>query len=102
MARRRSTKRPYGAPHPELDVERVRGGFGSRIERGPRGEDYHVAVSRQSEKSYVCPGCGQEVPPGVTHTVAWADGHIFGEDAAVAARRHWHTHCWERFGRQRG
>lgn len=53
-------------------------------------------------KTYRCPGCRQEIPPGTPHVVAWRAG-----DAARAAwapdeadadpeRRHWHTGCWRR------
>lgn len=100
-SKRRSTKRPYHQPHPELDVERVRGG-GSRTEIGPGGEEYHVAIPRPSDKTYICPSCSREIPPRTQHVVAWATDGLFGVEAAAAARRHWHTHCWETFGRRRG
>jgi hypothetical protein len=103
MARRKSTKRPYGGPHPELDTARLlAGGRGSRLEPGPGGEDYHVAVSRSSEKTYVCPACRQDVPPLTEHVVAWAADGLFGPEAAAEERRHWHTRCWETFGRTHG
>ena len=98
---RRSSKRPYGKPHEELDVERVRGG-GPRIERGPGGEDYYVATPRPNDKTYVCPGCQQEIPGDTVHVVAWAADGLFGPEAAQSARRHWHTHCWRTFGRVNG
>ena len=48
-------------------------------------------------KTYRCPGCDQEIPPGTPHVVAWpADGQPFGINHAVSARRHWHRPCWER------
>ena len=28
--------------------------------------------------------------------VAWAEDSLFGAEAALAARRHWHTACWDR------
>ncbi|HVV31248.1 MAG TPA: ATP/GTP-binding protein [Mycobacteriales bacterium] len=40
-------------------------------------------------KRYRCPGCDQEIPPGVPHVVAWAPD-------AVEDRRHWHRGCWHR------
>ncbi|HMM81769.1 MAG TPA: hypothetical protein PJ998_01210 [Terrimesophilobacter sp.] len=46
-------------------------------------------------KSYVCPGCNLEVPPGLPHIVAWRADGIMGEANDVAGRRHWHTHCWK-------
>lgn len=45
-------------------------------------------------KVYTCPGCGLEIPPGTTHVVAWRADGIMGEADDLAARRHWHTHCW--------
>jgi hypothetical protein len=98
---RKSSKRPYGQPHPELDVDRVRGG-GSRREIGPGGEDYFVATPRPTDKVYVCPACRQEIDGMTTHVVAWAADGLFGAEVAAAERRHWHTRCWETFGRSRG
>ena len=42
----------------------------------------------------VCPECGQDIPVGQAHVVAWSAEHLFGDEAARAERRHWHTHCW--------
>jgi hypothetical protein len=100
-SKRRSSKRPYSQPHPELDVDRVAGG-GARTERGPGGEEYKVVIPRPTDKTYVCPGCHQEILPFSQHLVAWATDGLFGTEAAAAARRHWHTRCWNTFGRQRG
>ncbi|MFH0242343.1 ATP/GTP-binding protein [Streptomyces sp. HK10] len=55
-----------------------------------RGEEWVVRpINGQSAaKHYRCPGCDQEIPPGVPHVVAWQrDGR--GDD-----RRHWHRACW--------
>jgi hypothetical protein len=50
-----------------------------------------------SQKPYRCPGCQQEVAPGVSHVVAWpADGML-----DVTDRRHWHTPCWAARSRRR-
>lgn len=49
---------------------------------------------RSSEKTYTCPGCHQPVPAGSAHVVAWATESLFGREAALAARRHWHLRCW--------
>ncbi len=98
---RRSRKRPYGDPHPELDVERLTSGFPSRIEPGAGGEPFYVAISRQRDKTYVCPACGQDIPAMSNHVVAWAAGGLFGPEVAADERRHWHTNCWEKFGRAR-
>ncbi|MCQ9343578.1 hypothetical protein NQ015_04045 [Corynebacterium sp. 153RC1] len=71
--------------------------FGTQAVEGPRwtnGETYlmrrmgaHAAV-----KFYICPGCNQNIPPGIAHVVAWP------KDSGRGAqdRRHWHAACWER------
>lgn len=88
---RRSGKRPYREPHPELDLDRARGG--RSVEVGPDGR-WTVQRVAGSERSYTCPGCHATIPPGVAHVVAIAQDHLFGADAAVADRRHWHSACW--------
>lgn len=97
MARRRSTKRPWGAEHPELDVERARGG--TRVEHGPDGTWTVRSVSAAAAlKPYTCPGCGGTVPPGEAHVVAWQEDHLLGREAGLADRRHWHSACWRTRG----
>jgi len=50
-----------------------------------------------STKCYRCPGCEQEIRPGVPHVVSWpADGRGDAGD-----RRHWHTGCWRARDRRR-
>lgn len=41
----------------------------------------------QATKTYVCPGCNRDIPPGTGHVVA-----VPAE--AVDLRRHWHRGCW--------
>ena len=53
------------------------------------------AVSGEQAKVYRCPGCHQEIRPGVPHLVVVADEDVEG-------RRHWHTACWRRELRRRG
>ncbi len=43
----------------------------------------------QARKEYLCPGCNQEIRPGVGHVVVVPLG---GADL----RRHWHRPCLER------
>lgn len=47
-----------------------------------------------AQKTYTCPGCGLEIAPGTAHLVAWRADGVLGEAVDLAARRHWHTHCW--------
>jgi hypothetical protein len=61
-----------------------------RVPAGERVEDGYVVRSvagTASARSYRCPGCDQELRPGVPHVVAWPEGRP--DD-----RRHWHTPCW--------
>ncbi|MDO4685601.1 MAG: hypothetical protein Q4A92_03555 [Corynebacterium sp.] len=68
--------------------------FGTQIEQGPSwtfGAPYlvrHIGPTA-ARKFYICPGCNQDIPPGVGHIVAWPEDHA--DD-----RRHWHKPCWER------
>jgi hypothetical protein len=41
----------------------------------------------QATKRYICPGCNQDIPPGVGHLVVVPV-------AAPDLRRHWHHACW--------
>ncbi|MGN6427074.1 hypothetical protein [uncultured Leifsonia sp.] len=61
-----------------------------------RGTEWNVqpVSSLQAQKSYVCPGCGREIAPGVSHLVAWRADGVLGDAADLAARRHWHESCW--------
>jgi hypothetical protein len=56
-----------------------------------RGAEYMVRPlsGSSSTKSYRCPGCDQEIPPGSPHVVVWPD-----DDLDATDRRHWHTACW--------
>jgi hypothetical protein len=63
-----------------------------RAESGPDGDwVIRLVPGAASTKTYRCPGCDQEIPPGVAHLVAWP-AHTPGP----AGRRHWHATCWER------
>jgi hypothetical protein len=73
---------------PERAQEREPG-FGGSTEEW-HGEDWVVRpiAGSASGKSYRCPGCDQEIVPGVAHVVAWR------EYDGVDDRRHWHRACW--------
>lgn len=77
------------APRPLLA-----GGAQRRVIR--RGVSYIVrdVPAGRAAKEYRCPGCHQRIPAGTAHVVAWPETTDFGLDAGVAARRHWHQHCW--------
>jgi hypothetical protein len=47
-----------------------------------------------STKTYRCPGCDQEIRPGVPHVVVWPmEGVALAE--GEGERRHWHASCWK-------
>lgn len=93
MAGRRSKKRPWGAPHVELDADRARGG---RSTTSRRGNEWTVQHVKSSERTFTCPGCNQVIVVGTPHVVAWVNDSIFGAQAGLADRRHWHGGCWDR------
>jgi hypothetical protein len=82
-------------PPEEIDLSRVL--FGHSRTESKRGGLWHVQpiAAASAVKSYVCPGCALEIAPGTAHVVAWRADGIMGEADDVAARRHWHSHCWK-------
>lgn len=62
------------------------------------GDDGPIEVRRvhpfQATKTYLCPGCQQDIPPGAGHVV------VVPTDAPDL-RRHWHRACWDRRDRRR-
>lgn len=95
---RRSSRRPYGAEHVPLDLDRATGGM-----QHVSADDGEWSVRKVTgrEKTFRCPGCQQEIAPGTAHVVAWARDAIGGEAAGLDSRRHWHASCWERRSRLR-
>lgn len=78
----------------DFNPERVLAGF-ARLESAPDGEwRVRQVTTRNAAKVYTCPGCSRAIPPGTAHLVVWPDDNLFGEEAGIAERRHWHTHCW--------
>jgi hypothetical protein len=82
---RRASDRDGGASGPE------------RNESWPDGDwVIRLVPGSASAKSYRCPGCDQEIPPGTPHLVAWP-----AELPGPSERRHWHRTCWEQRMRRR-
>lgn len=48
----------------------------------------------QATKTYLCPGCNHDIPPGTGHVV------VVPHEAADL-RRHWHRSCWGQRHRRR-
>ena len=78
----------------DLDLARVLAGR-LHIEQKRDGSWNVQPLSATSAmKPYTCPGCNLEVAPGVAHVVAWRADGLMGAEDDLAARRHWHSHCW--------
>lgn len=97
-SRRNARARGRGRPAQPRELPRDGAAYlGTQVVEGPHwthGELYLVRQigSSRASKFYVCPGCNQNIPPGVAHIVAWP------RDTGGRAddRRHWHRHCWDR------
>ncbi|MFI0479323.1 ATP/GTP-binding protein [Actinomadura sp. 9N215] len=87
MSPRKNRRAPSGRP----DKGGGGGSWAQETEEGPDGEWVVRAVSGAGAvKAYRCPGCDQEIPPGIGHVVAWPADDQGGDD-----RRHWHRPCWQ-------
>lgn len=101
MSPRRNRSRRGERPQPEaLDLERVRRGVDTVESWGPEAWKVRQIPGSAAVKSYRCPGCDQEISPGVPHVVVWPVETIDGT-VGEAARRHWHTGCWHARDRRR-
>jgi hypothetical protein len=89
------SNRPRGRRRPVDEDEDVltRLLSGSQRTETRRGRIWKVqpVSAARALKVYRCPGCTLDIEPGHAHVVAWLDV----EGALLAARRHWHTHCWK-------
>ncbi|MGD0982408.1 MAG: hypothetical protein ABSA65_01165 [Acidimicrobiales bacterium] len=54
----------------------------------------HRIQPYQADKTYICPGCNQEIRPGTGHLV-------IVPVSDPTSRRHWHSPCWEHRARRR-
>ncbi|NJI59156.1 MULTISPECIES: hypothetical protein [Microbacterium] len=90
----RSRRRPPARPEADDSFDRMLAGWKRSETR--RGSEWTVqpVSSAQAQKEYVCPGCAQPIVAGTAHLVVWRADGVLGDAADLAARRHWHTHCW--------
>ena len=88
---RSNRRRPEGG---DESFERLLAGWKRTETR--RGSEWVVQPlsASQARKAYVCPGCGRTIRPGTAHVVVWRGDGVMGDAADLAARRHWHSHCW--------
>jgi hypothetical protein len=90
MPRRHRSARDREAPADPLERPR---GFAPEW---AHVDGYRVQqVAGEKGKTYRCPGCNQEIHPGVAHMVVMPDDDLAG-------RRHWHSPCWKQELRRLG
>jgi hypothetical protein len=92
----RSHRRPGdGGDDEQADLSHLLTGW-RRVERR-RGGEWNVqpVAAVSAVKEYTCPGCGLVIEPGVAHLVTWRADGVLGDASDLAARRHWHIHCWK-------
>lgn len=99
MPKKRATGRAAKAREAALSKEHD--DFGHLLGSGRRtehkiGSEWTVqsVPASRALKLYVCPDCVHPITPGTAHLVVWRNDHLFGDEAAVNDRRHWHEHCW--------
>jgi hypothetical protein len=56
-----------------------------------------VRTTLEGNSIYKCPGCNNSIGEGERSVTVIERDHIFGEQAAIDERRHWHVPCWSRF-----
>ncbi|MFJ4039052.1 hypothetical protein ACIPVB_13355 [Microbacterium sp. NPDC090007] len=90
----RSRKRRPDSGRGDDSLDRLIAGWKrTEVKRGAEWTVQPLAGS-QALKDYICPGCGRTVPAGTPHLVVWRADGVLGDAADLAARRHWHSHCW--------
>jgi hypothetical protein len=55
----------------------------------PGGVEVRVVHPFEARKQYLCPGCQQDILPGIAHLVVVPL-------EAPDLRRHWHRPCWQK------
>lgn len=93
MGRRNRPKRDEVS---SIDITSTSGRRRTETKRGDEWVVQDITPAR-ANKDYVCPGCVIPIIIGTPHVVAWHYEGLFGEEAAVRDRRHWHTSCWAMF-----
>jgi hypothetical protein len=85
-----SPRRNYRRRDAESPIDRDRVRRGVEAVQAHADGEWLVRKVTSQDKTYRCPGCHQEIRPGVEHVVTWpAD-----ERGDLTDRRHWHTGCW--------
>lgn len=90
----RPRRRRHDASEEADDLARLRAGWRRTEQRHGVAWSVQPLSAERAMKDYVCPGCGGTIPPGTAHVVVWRADGVLGDAADLAARRHWHQHCW--------
>ncbi|MDR2508740.1 MAG: hypothetical protein LBC50_01250 [Candidatus Ancillula sp.] len=61
------------------------------------GRRYQVRRTFDGSSVYKCPGCNHEIAQGKPSLTVIEQDHIFGDQAAIDERRHWHESCWKAY-----
>lgn len=69
---------------------------GRTLMRGRDGTVYNVVHQKAAEKEYRCPACNTVIRVGEANVVVWTEDTIWGTQAGIDGRRHWHSGCWAR------
>jgi hypothetical protein len=87
--------RKPGSDDPDDDLTRLLTGWRRTEVRRDGVWNVQPVSAAQAAKTYLCPGCGLDIAPGIAHVVAWRADGVMGDAADLAGRRHWHSHCWK-------
>ncbi|MCE7482454.1 MULTISPECIES: hypothetical protein [Microbacterium] len=90
----RSHRRRQERPDTDDSFDRLLSGWKRAETRQGREWTVQPVSGQQAQKEYICPGCGGTIVAGTAHQVVWRADGVLGDAADLAARRHWHTHCW--------
>lgn len=91
----RANRRRQERPDADDSLQRLLSGWKRSETRQGREWTVQPISASQAVKEYSCPGCRGVVAPGTAHLVVWRADGVLGDAADLAARRHWHTHCWK-------
>ena len=76
------------------DLARLLSGWKRTEQRRTGLWNVQPVAAAQAGKVYVCPGCGGNILAQTAHVVTWRADGLMGDENDLAARRHWHLHCW--------
>jgi len=86
-ARRKRATRPWQDTGALRDMSDLFVPSGANDELALDGYEIQRVDAGRALKTYLCPECGNDIPPGESHVVVWPEGD-------PDLRRHWHQHCW--------